>query len=240
MDGAYIVKTINVYWSSMSPYMTQVEEPVPTKQIITGNQDSHESGWNICPAITDYYKNMFTCKSPIDFRFKVNEDNQLFSDSFPYASEVKMPLTESDLSNKQYNLGFIPLFFADCESLPMQQLHPVGCGGDFAEKTSVFQGEMDCAKYARLLDCQFKLHKDCNLVEINQGDALFNLKFLTNSKIKFVRFFPNEEINQLLDVTTGQFLRKINSKPKILQAHYDAFKRVKAHKRLLKLIKQSA
>lgn len=236
---------IDVYWFGASQYNAICSEPVPTqslldKRVVFVEGDRAENfaaaGFKFCPAITGYYNNCFTFLSPKKVRFKFEPNGDVYT-TLNLETDPEL-VRASHKPSRVYSLAFMPIFIADCDSLVLEQLHPVGCGGEFAEKVSVRQGSYDCAKYARALDLMFQKHDDVNSFTILENDPLMNVRFVTDKKINLIRVFPTPQMHEILQMYTGQITRRHDGKFKTLKHHYDLFKASGARKQLLKLIRE--
>lgn len=237
---------VNVYWFVATKYNPIVEDLISTKklldnQVIINDGDSRENlvsgaGMKLCPAITSYYDNCFTFVSPKKIRAKFLENGDLYT-TLNLEHDDGL-FTAVNKPSKAYSLNFSPVFIADTDTLILEQLHPTGCGGEFSKKTSVRQGHLDCAKYARPLDLVFQNHEAETSFDILENDPLMNIRFVTDKKINFIRVFPTPEILMLLQTHVGEATRFHDGRFKSLKHHYNLFKASGARKQLMKLIKE--
>jgi hypothetical protein len=162
-------------------------------------KDISESRKNVvflkCPAHTDFLKNTFVFKSPIDVSINVEADENFYR---VWSDNLSQPLFEKIIDGRFLNniesgqspypllgIDFLNYFEADVPtilSVTPAFLHH----NDFTKKTSIIPGEFDISKWFRSVECVFEIKKDCEKIDIKKGDAIcyFKLKSENNEAIK--------------------------------------------------------
>lgn len=195
-------------------------------------------GFTKCPAFTDHLKNVYSLKFPIDYNLSYENGmytsdmyNQDFYDSYILhrSPNLKKPL----ISIKSWYY-----FFTENENLELSVTNAYFSDNDFTKKTFIIPGSFDIAKWPRPIECAFTLREDFKTLNMKRGDDYLYVKFNTDEKIKFKRFYMNEEIyNDYINMISARHVkpfRKIG-----LYYYYDLYIKSKYKKLLLKKIKEN-
>lgn len=238
---------IKVYYAALNNRYNNsihLKEPDSVLKMLKDNHkktddcNNSEHSWKICPAIKDYYHNVFCVRSTNKYRFTIDKDNIIWTNDMT-PEEYHTLLRSHSLDQRMYGFSLEHLFIADTDSLMMEQLHPVMASGDFANKVSLVQGHLDCAKYYRPLETAFKLNDSVNKLDINFDDPLYYVKFRTDLDIEFVRFAVDDELQKFIIDYSGLATR-VKGRVSVLEAHYNIFKNSKVKSHILKMVKERA
>jgi len=186
------------------------EMPVPYPVLQEFKKSRENTVFLKCPAHTDYLKNTFVFKSPIDIHFNLDFDQEnakIFCkniDQTIFNNIVDLRFTSRDnMGNSEYpiiGLDFLNTFVSDqpvtVDITPAFMNH-----NDFVQKTSVIPGSYDISKWTRPIECVFEVrNKKCE-IDIKKNDALYYIRFRTNDKIKFKKMnMPWPEIDICADL----------------------------------------
>lgn len=236
---------ITVYWATFPESNLDVSELkyFPPESVIKDlNVQEFFGPAAMCPSILDEAKNTFKIRAPIDFNIEFSQNftgghsNCQYSPDFlhHYIGEINDSRV-FQLSAPTY------LFFCEEEELLMSCLHPYYERTAFTENCTQLGASFDICNWFRTVKPCFKLREKNNIIDIVEGDALFYIKFNTHDKIVLQQFdgsiFENSNI---LPGTMGYKRNKKNPfVPTKLVENYEAFRRARYKKRILKLIKEN-
>jgi hypothetical protein len=146
-----------------------------------------------CPAHTDFMKNTFVFKSPIDINIDIDVNEQ-------YAN-IQCDNIEQRLFDKIIDLRFLslkeagsspyPILGIDflstfkCDQSLMLSIVPAHLHyNDFTAKTSVIPGTFDIGRWTRPVELVFEVKNSREKIQIKKGDALFYIKFTSDTQVK--------------------------------------------------------
>ena len=215
------------------------DEPEPLSKryldmFFDGKNKKNSLQFSKCPAVRDYSDNVFVVTSPYDYELSWDGNNlttslydQNFFESVVYPRDIsigfisfKTPFMHL-FAEKSLIMEFIPAYFHDNE---------------FTRKMLVLPGRYDVGQHFRRIECACRF-RECGSIKIKRGDPLYYLKFHTNEKITFKRFFVSEKLFKLSEsiIMLGG---KVNwYKP--LDFYYSIFKKNNLRKVYLKQIREN-
>ena len=145
-----------------------------------------------CPAHTDFLKNTFVFKSPIDISLHIDvSDNvaKIWSNNLDQRIFEKLIdgrfLTKEESGNNQHpiiGIDFLNYFTADASTL-LTVTPAYFHYNDFTNKTTIIPGEFDISKWSRPIECVFEVKQNIESIEIKKGDAICYFKFRSLSDI---------------------------------------------------------
>lgn len=202
------------------------------------NKDNIHDNFLKCPAHVNLTKNIFYLESPYDVSL-VYQNNQLHDISTNKASnmndfcQIKTPSLERGLT---VNLYMNWVFFSDTD-LFLESTPP------YMHKTSMVNsgfyvpGTYNISRWFRPLEGALQLWDDnITSLQLKCGDPLMYVKFNTNEKINFKRFYLSDEIR---DISRGCMHVKRYKTIKDLTKLYEIFTSSKTRLRLLNEIKRN-
>ena len=228
---------ITVYYGSYSTEKRHPEycyDPLPILNTVYDDLGIVKGNFiRRCPAITDSFKNTYKILSSYDYN--ISWDGSTFASTMYDQEFFNNTVIIRDTNNGIFsytNPGMY--FYADCESLEIETITPL------YEKHIIYDGvtipgKYDCANHFRKLECAIKLKRIQN-IEIKDGSTLYYVRFLTDEKIKFVRFNITEEMILLLSPLTSH--RNHTTKVTPLTWYYNIMKKY-YNKKIIKLIKNN-
>jgi hypothetical protein len=184
-----------VYWgyypSNNRIFELLLLAPAPAlPEIITSRDVSNRGHFTKCPAFTQYYKNTYVIKSPIDIEFMYDPVTKLLSifpqgqsfyeENIVYRGHI---VGKNDDFLMSFTLNY--LFIAD-KSCAIELL-PCGMHkSNFVDNTRIIGGTFDINKWYRPIEMAFEFKNPLAPIKIKRGDALAYVRFLpkNNSKIK--------------------------------------------------------
>jgi hypothetical protein len=181
-----------------------------------------------CPAITDFFKNTWVFKSPIDLNIdvEVNDDySKVYCDNvdqefFDLMIDIRF-LQNHEKGASPYPLIGIDFLntFTSAESLTIQTLPAFLHYSEFINKATIIPGEYDISKWTRPVEVVFEVKNKKERIEIKKGDALCYFKFLTSDSIKLTQdTTPWDEITVCNDIRNANVFRP-------LKERYDSFEK---------------
>lgn len=217
-----------VYCGEMNNIFTEKIKPL-SKIVFDNLSYSSELQYGKCPAFTDYMKNIFVITSPYDLVLNWDKEKFQFNTDFNVDAKEKMVFPRNHEHGLISIVGINLLFFSE-KSLLVDQFHPY-----FNLDNSnfvVIPGSFDIGKHFRPLEAAIHFARS-GTIKIKENTPLFYLKFHTEEKIVFKKFYVTEKIKSLA-VT---FLTKRNFTKRILPLNW--YYENTLRKTVLKEIKQN-
>ena len=196
---------VTVYYGCIAPigtgsirhdYCYEPEPVVKTVYTDIGFDNSVDDKPDLlkCPAFQQSIKNIFKIKATHDYDFTWDSNN-VSSKSYDQNYFNK------NIIIRDANIGFLSLvtpkifLFSDAEKLDIEVLPAI------YEKKAIYEGititgEYDIANHLRALEWSFVLSKP-QTVTIKTGDPLYYIKFKTDEKINFKRFYVTPQLEEL-------------------------------------------
>lgn len=149
-----------------------------------------------CPAHTNFMKNTFVFKSPIDINIEVDVDTE---NANIWCDNIEQPLFNKMidlrfLSAKEFGSSPYPIIGIDflntfkCDQSLSMSITPAHLHyNEFTTKASVIPGSFDISRWTRPVECVFEVKKSQEKIQIKRGDALFYIKFDSETQIKLVK-----------------------------------------------------
>jgi hypothetical protein len=147
-----------------------------------------------CPVFQDYIKNIFVVRATNDYELtwdkkektlKSNLHNQKYFEDYVNVRNLSTGLFSYDdpkiilFAEKSLEATLLPPFFHNT-----------------INRSVVIPGVYDIGKHFRKLECAIQLFDSCKII-INEFDPVYYIKFNTQEKIQFKRFFLNERLKEL-------------------------------------------
>lgn len=198
-----------------------------------------------CPSVVEELKNTFVIRSPIKFNATYDLENLKIGSNMP---SLPMEFLGDYLDDPNpYGVHQVKypdyLFFTEHEGLTLTQLPAYYHENSFTENTLGLSGTFDISNWSRPVRPAFKFKKNCNTIDLEQGDAMCYFRFNTDQKIKMIRFDGSELIDEqnsyrslLINSVAFKNHRRKEYVPKTLKECYESFKRSKYRKRMMKYI----
>ena len=232
--------TITVHFGVKNPRNAPIITPEKVYKDVYDRLDSTGSKELMryigCPAAIDYYRNVFTVKSPLDYTINFDPTQQKCVTSDKYDQQTFNNL----LNIRDEKLGFysirINLYVVPDKSVEIEAFHPLYGTGELSQKALVVPGKYNAYKHIRPLEIPVA-SKQPGKIYIKEGDDLIHIKFNTREKIIFKRFIVDQQMDELTDQQF--FNRNHTSKKRNLLHYYNMSKEIGYNKMLRKLIKQN-
>ena len=231
---------ITVYWSSVltSEYsqtnLLHLEIVPVLKDFVKSYKNQPlKTAYAQCPAATNFFKNTFVVKSPIDLEINLTQNPPSISipgSDMPNANSL---FTIRSFPDRLFDLE-IPFTFISDTSLEMSQMPAFLHENNYTKSSSTFAGRFNIGKWIRPLYSTITLHQP--KVKINRGDALFYVKFDTNKKIILKNFIHDNYTQAMINncVNVKDFYRKIP-----FSKLYKMYQKLNQHKKLIKHLKNN-
>jgi hypothetical protein len=197
----------SINWSFITSSEWNIDHPACLIEMLDNSQDilvplqktyvSERKG-NIvlkCPAHTDFIKNMFVFYAPYDLTIEidVNEKTGDVKINCPNLNQEQFDclIDTRFLFDNQRGKSIYPMIgidwlniFQTPDSMQMQMLPAFMHYNDFTDKTTLYPGEFDIAKWTRPAEIVFECKKLKDKIEIKKGDAIAYFKFYSDSVVK--------------------------------------------------------
>lgn len=185
-----------------------------------------------CPAFTGMYRNTFTINNPYDFRVTAADTG--FQIEMP--SPPQSPIADQRAEFPRFFSIYTPALFliSDSDSLEFEQVPPLLHNP--VPDAAYCTGGFDCAKHFRKLELALVGKKDI-VHDFKAGEPLYYIRFKTDEKVQFKRFFYTKKMDALL----GAFIDKpfLTKRVLPLSYYYDAVKKMGLKSRVIKEIKEN-
>lgn len=196
--------TINVYWTVLEDESLRAVPPISIekkfftmKPHIKGN---HLAITGQCPAIRNYFKNIYGLSSIYDYRFKI-DGQEVTSDMYDQ-DFFDQHVIIRDTSQKFFSFRQSSVFFTDEKSLEMTSyLYPFLENNDVAKRCIPLTAGFDIGKWFRNIEFPFFLKDEFNEFNVNQGDIYCYIKFNTEEKIRFKEFYATDKIRSFVNLS---------------------------------------
>ncbi len=233
---------IVVYWSPVDYSLLFHNFEPAVKELTTFKLNLNqctETDLLKCPAVKDNLKNTFTVKCPFEYDIACTENGI-------ESTVLTKEFFDSQTLIRDAKAGFLSLrcmpivFFTEGESLIMEQKNAIYSNNDFIKNVTVIEGRYDIGKWFRILDFAFIINHKNKFIKVAAGDTLQYIRFNTDRKIKFKKFYCTEEIyniSQHISNYRGHAKKLINLTGML--GFYESFTRSKMKKLLLKQIKNN-
>lgn len=182
---------------------------------------NEETGISKCPSFSKYYKNVFYLKSIYDYEFTIDPKTKNVASNMYNQDFYNRHVVVRDAESKMFSFSTQFIFFTEEKSLEMNLEQPSLDYRFSLSNISVIPGTMDIGKWYRTVDWAFFLKDGYNTFKINEGDIFYQLRFITNQKINFIRFLENEELKKYRDLVEDS--KKNKNKTKSLEYYYSIF-----------------
>lgn len=188
---------VNVYWTCLEDQWDEALEPESVmKRLFQKKKPDKDNPLNntmFCPSVGGALNNMYCLQSIYDYEFTVFDDKvgTNYTDFDFFQNHVII----RDISQKFFSFQQKFLFFTDEDSLEMlAYLPPFVEDNDVAKRTFSIPGQFDIGKWFRNLEFNFYLKDEYDTFSIKKGDAYTYIKFNTDEKINFKKFYPSPKI----------------------------------------------
>lgn len=196
-----------------------------------------------CPAIIDEGKNTFKINSPIDIDVTFNEDFTRFESKYPHDVNFLQHFIGPFGPDKVIQLAQPTYLFFCEEPMLMTQLPPYYEQSEFTNHCIGLSATYDISNWFRVVKPAFKLKDGSHKIAMDQNTALLYVKFNTEEKVKLVRFDATPFVKEHNDIMNHMLSFKFHKKnpfvPTKLSEGYEAFKRARYNKRIIKIIKEN-
>jgi hypothetical protein len=241
---------LEVYWAPAAFSIEQESwnllypEPELIKDKLQVINSGFSRGMFACPVTKSNLKNLYSLKSAVDETidlpkdFLVLTENEEGTFSIPTQNRQVVSLVRQrrsslkGYSNLLYNLSWI---FASEEPLHMEFMSPFIPPFSPSPNAILATGGWDIGKWFRPTSLDYHIPLSNTSFEVNTGDELAYVKFVTDKKVVLKRFIYTTTIKSLSEEMTSASIR-YNHKKSLLQ-RYEMAKNSNIMKVVLKEIK---
>jgi hypothetical protein len=196
---------INVNWAFNIGHTFRDESLLSNVEITTDiftslvketNQNRKNVIFKRCPAHTNFLKNTYVLKSPIDIELEIvvsDTTKDVYSKNLPQHIFEQIIdfrfLDDNERGESPFpilGIDFLNSFTVD-QSLLLQVFPAFMHQNDFTQKCTVIPGEFDIHKWVRPVELVFECHQQRQTIQIKKGDALSYFKFCTDESVKIIK-----------------------------------------------------
>lgn len=209
-------------------------EPMKTSELLNvlpSNDLKPLDNFKYCPSIKRRIHNSYELRFPIDYTIKFKENGDVYSDMYDqkfFNDVVRVRMFKERLISLNLFYWFIPE-----QSVEVQTTPTYLDDTEFGKRTIGMPGQFNIYEWIRNIEFAFFMKKGYDEVTLKRGDPYLNVKFLTDENIELIKFYPSEQILNLLE-------RNLNSRnnkyPLIspLEYYYNMFGKSKLRKMFMK------
>jgi hypothetical protein len=200
--------------------------------------NKYNANYTVCPAVTDFSKNLYSLKSPMDLEFSWDGNNINFEEEYS-RDLIEKILSIRDINGGTFSLSIVPyLFFAesDCE---MQYSSPLMVSNSFVDHCTVIPGCYNIGKWFRPTDQAFLIRHQNQKIKINKGDTIANVRFNTKERIEFKKFYFTDQFHELIRKMTRYPVSQKSTLKNYFESMYRDFENSKLRNKILKEIKNN-
>ena len=218
-------------------------ERVPNELIGT----NHEVNYHKCPAVVEELKNVYGIKSYYDYELTFEPPHHSVQEprvtSSDYDQEFfKQHVTIRSLQGNLYSFAQDWAFLTEEPSLEVTIMPAFLEDNSVANNTIMIPGTVDIGKYFRAIDFAFHV-KDQGIgkpIQWSRKDIWIYLKFNTNEKINFRRFFWTKKLEQLNFLMMEAKNNKYDEPHSMTREYYyNIFDKFNMKEKMLKEIKEN-
>tara|TARA_S200000501_G_C20867432_1_gene762613 strand:+ start:1486 stop:2208 length:723 start_codon:yes stop_codon:yes gene_type:complete len=239
---------IKIGWTPTTPEIALIyQEPESVYKNLYTNIDS---SFKLCPAFTDFLKNWYILKSPLDINFlykKVSDTdakityNEIISPPYISFNERKRDWSPEHRPDERLKLeknnnplisfSFHQLFVTDEKDLHIEQVSPFLHMHELSyfKYLRTIPGAFNIHSWIRPLDFAYEIITDNAIIDIKKGDPLCYVRFNTHKKVKIEQIPFTSELDDYSIATTSF---KEVSPGLSLAKMYNLFRRIRRPKLL--------
>jgi len=207
-----VKNSINVYYASpdnlqeTQDWSILYKEPKSLNSYLldnlnkTRNKDVNNRAYMSCTAFQRMTGNTYVIENPMTSSYTFNETIESTSkNSLPILIKREPQLNNQILFEYDYPI----IFFAE-ESLEIQYTPPYFLNAPHMQYGAVTPGQYNIGKWFRPIQTEINLWENIDTFSIKKDEPLAFINFLTDKKIKFVKFHMSEELAKIMNVcSTG-------------------------------------
>jgi hypothetical protein len=224
------------YWDNSFGLDIEPLEDHINKNILI-QKDDKRTLIQACPAFNNYIKNVFVVRST--FQYGIEWTKEHFESSY-----YDQQFFESYILPRSNSTGVVsfrpplPVFISESNDLTISQESAYLHDNDITRLCYTIPGTFNIGKhFPRSLELALKF-KQPGLIKIDEGDALYYVRFHTNEDIVFKKFIITDDFKKFIKANLGD-IRQYTKGFKTLEWWYDLVSRHKFKKYFLKYIKQN-
>ena len=197
---------ITVYWAPAISQEVEMHrefnmlyaEPENMFSYLTSKRSKHDQSRSmmVCPAFKDKMKKTFFFKNSVEcnFLYETDDNGVVHLQGQKYFPEEVASIRLPGLNFGPTILVNLPyIFFSDSDleaSFSQPTFHPQG----YSKYASIIPGSLNIGSWFRPYSTEFQMWNNSGEFIIKEGEPIFYVEFLTNKKIKLVRFKYTKKI----------------------------------------------
>jgi hypothetical protein len=195
------IRKKNIFSEGLEPLSSHLDESFTIEK--------HAKSFDKCPSFQAYIKNTFLIRSPYDYTISWDKENKKF-----FSSDYDQKFFEENLLVRNINTGlatYEPIFFTFFAEKDLEMEATSPWFHNTLNRHVVIPGVFNIGRHFRSIECPIQfLFSDT--IKIKERDPILYVKFLTDEKIKFKKFYMSEKLKDY----GVYFIKKRNFSKKIL------------------------
>ena len=209
-------------------------EPVPLWDMVL--EERSGADYTMCPAVSDYFKNIFVIRCPYDVTITYDKTRQAYitdrlgQEWYNQTIYPRFPIEKNgEVVGSCMTLRIKYLFVAD-EDVEIESIDVPLLSTPLTRNIKVVPGIMNIHRWLRPLDFTFEV-QDLNVpLELKRGEPLFAVRIKSKDKVKLKEIEYNEELQR---ATEACIESRLFVPRKSLKYRYEMAKRFLLNKRWL-------
>jgi hypothetical protein len=179
------------------------ETPEPLWPLVRDQRK--DSDYLMCPAVSDYFSNMFVIKCPYDVTISYNRKTDMYQTDrlgqewynqtfFPRFPIMKNDRVVGSCVTMRINYLFVADQDVEIESSDVPILHT-----DLTRNIRMIPGTMNIHKWIRPVDFTFEIIDLDQPLQLKRGDPLFAVKFKTSEKVNLTHVEYSKDLKHITE-----------------------------------------
>jgi hypothetical protein len=202
----------------------------PKNVILSLKEKVQDPGVLLCPSVKDVLKNTFYLSSTLGVDCKYDSTSNTFVKRNEFSLGIDQLRDPSFRSSLNVTIGLSWIFFCE-EPILMEVTPPYFSQATHLQYGSIVPGSFDIGSWFRPINAEFILNFDVKDLKVIENEPIAYVKFKTDKKIKFKRFYMNEDLKKIERSCANS--RDIFGKLMPLSSRYNLFRSTKTNKKVL-------
>lgn len=235
--------TITVYFGEQrnrfvnEPQSVHRDFVISQKKAKKNDDNTYLQDIHLCPSVQKYYSNTFSIASEFGWTVNWEPENNMF--------------ISYDMNQEQFNKHFLPrnaksgfisalipeLLIIPDKSVEVEILPSTLTNTNFNKDIRCISGAFNPYKHIRKMELAFIINEPNKRVEYKAGDDLFYIRFNTDEKIIFKRFFCTNEVVETVNNHIAN--RSLDNRILPMKWWYEASAKLGIRKRIMKEIENN-
>lgn len=235
--------TINVYFGEQKnrfvnePQSVHKKFSLEQKEAKQKQNNRYLQDVHLCPSVQRYYSNTFSVTSEFGWTLNWEPNNNMF-----ISYDMNQEQFEHHFLPRNTKSGFISallpeLLIVPDKSVEVEILPSTLTNKNFNKDIQCISGTFNPHKHIRKMELAFIINEPNKKIKYRAGDDLFYIKFNTDEKIVFKRFFCTKRIEETIRNHIAN--RSLGNTILPMKWWYNASEKLGIQKRIMKEIKNN-